>query len=214
MLDLSAPSSESVTFAGGTGSLVLDDPVSFSGQISGFTGTAPNPAHSDTIDLAGINFNSSNFSESFNSSTGVLSVTDGTNSASLTFDNFHSTLDFASDGNGGTLITDPPADAAASGASPSGGAGGDQFVFKASLGSTGSNIAGDAGPGHNHIDLDSHVASFISSDPAASGSWFNSHVTPAGGNDPLIEHNLDGVHPDWLKNVALAGQHASDFHTS
>jgi hypothetical protein len=215
-LDLSAPSTESVTFAGGTGSLVLNNPESFKGNIIDFTGTAPNPAHSDTIDLAGINFNSSHISEHFNIFTDVLSVTvtDGTNSASLTFDNFHSILDFASDGNGGTLITDPPADAAAPGASPSGGAGGDQFVFKASLGSTGSNIVGDPGPGYNHIDLDSHVASFISGDPAASGSWLNSHVTPAGGNDPLIDHNLDGVHPDWLKNVALAGQHASDFHTS
>jgi len=36
-------------------------------------------------------------------------VTDGNHTASLTFVDFNATLDFASDGNGGTLITDPPA---------------------------------------------------------------------------------------------------------
>ncbi len=35
-------------------------------------------------------------------------MSDGSNNASITFDNFNATLDFASDGNGGTLITDPP----------------------------------------------------------------------------------------------------------
>ena len=45
---------------------------------------------------------------SYNSSTGLLSVTDGSHTAGFTFDNFNATLDFASDGNGGTLITDPP----------------------------------------------------------------------------------------------------------
>ncbi len=107
-LDISAPSNEIVTFTGGTGSLVLNDPEGFTGQIVGFTGTAPDAANSDTIDLAGVNYNSSNFTESYNSSTGLLTVGDGTNTASITFDDFNATLDFASDGNGGTLITDPP----------------------------------------------------------------------------------------------------------
>jgi hypothetical protein len=88
--------------------LVLDNPESFAGQITGFTGTAPDAAHSDVIDLVGINYDSSSFAESYNSTTGLLTITDGTHSASITFDNFNATLDFASDGNGGTLITDPP----------------------------------------------------------------------------------------------------------
>ncbi|MGA2893337.1 MAG: hypothetical protein ABSE22_10730 [Xanthobacteraceae bacterium] len=112
-LELNSPSGETVTFAGGTGSLILDNPSSFTGQIVGFTGTAPDAAHSDTIDLVGINYDSPNFAESYNSSTGLLSVTDGSNTASFTFDNFNATLDFASDGNGGTLITDPPASSGA-----------------------------------------------------------------------------------------------------
>ncbi len=56
--ELSGPSSETVTFTGATGSLVIDDPVDFTGHIAGFTGTAPDAEHSDTIDLAGIDFNS------------------------------------------------------------------------------------------------------------------------------------------------------------
>ena len=98
-----------MTFTGGTGSLVIDDPVDFNGHISGFTGTAPDAEHSDTIDLVGIDFNSTQFDETYNASTGLLSVTDGSHAASFTFDNFKATLDFASDGKGGTLITDPPA---------------------------------------------------------------------------------------------------------
>jgi hypothetical protein len=43
----------------------------------------------------------------------LLSVTDGAHNASFTFDNFSATLHFASDNHGGTLITDPPATAAA-----------------------------------------------------------------------------------------------------
>jgi hypothetical protein len=107
-LDISTQSNETVSFAGATGSLVLEQPESFTGQIVGFAGTAPDAAHSDTVDLVGINYDSSKFAESFNSSTGLLTVTDGVNTASFTFDNFNGTLAFSSDGNGGTLITDPP----------------------------------------------------------------------------------------------------------
>ncbi len=106
---ITVPFSDGVTFTGGTGSLVLNDPAGFTGQIVGFTGTAPDAAHSDTIDLVGINYDSAHFAESYNSTSGLMSVTDGSHTASFTFDNFNATLDFASDGHGGTLITDPPA---------------------------------------------------------------------------------------------------------
>ena len=108
-----------VTFTGSTGSLVLSDPEAFSGQIVGFTGTAPNAAHSDTIDLVGINYDASGFSESYNPWNGVLTVTDGTHTAHISFDDFHATLDFASDGHGGTLITDPPSDSDSTASRPS-----------------------------------------------------------------------------------------------
>jgi hypothetical protein len=108
-LTIDTVSAETVSFAEGTGTLVLNDPSGFTGQITGFTGTAPDAAHSDVIDLVGINYNSSQFAETYNSTTGVLTVTDGTHSASITFDDFNGTFDLASDGNGGTDIFDPPA---------------------------------------------------------------------------------------------------------
>ena len=91
------------------GELVLGDASAFAGQISGFSGTAPDAGHSDVIDLAGINYDSSSFSETYNASSGLLTVSDGSNIANLTLDNFDGTLSFASNGDGGTLITDPPA---------------------------------------------------------------------------------------------------------
>jgi hypothetical protein len=108
-LTVSGASSEIYDFTGATGTLVLNQPQNFTGQIEGFTGTAPDAAHSDVIDLAGVNYGSSDFADSYNAATGVLTVTDGTDSASLTFDNFNATFEFASDGNGGTDIFDPPA---------------------------------------------------------------------------------------------------------
>ena len=65
-----APSNMNVAFNNGTdattyGELVLGDAAGFSGQISGFAGTAPDIAHSDAIDLVGINYNSSAFSETY-----------------------------------------------------------------------------------------------------------------------------------------------------
>ena len=79
-------------------------------RLSDLPERAPDAAHSDTIDLVGINYDLSGSSRKRTILRRVSStVTDGTNTASITFDDFNATLDFASDGNGGTLITDPPA---------------------------------------------------------------------------------------------------------
>ena len=113
-LAFEAQSNVNVTFnngAGGTtyGALVLADPSAFLGQISGFTGTAPDAAHSDVVDLEGFNYAATTFSEASSNGNVVLTAVDGSNVTRLTFDNFDGTLNLASDGNGGTLITDPPA---------------------------------------------------------------------------------------------------------
>jgi hypothetical protein len=89
------------------GKLQLDDSADFSGHITGFAGA--DAAHSDVVDLSSVNFNSAQFTETYHAATGVLSVTDGTHSADITFDNLQGALDFASDGHGGTAITDAPA---------------------------------------------------------------------------------------------------------
>jgi len=130
----SVASGATVTFAGGTGTLDLAQPAAFNGEIAGFTGTAPDAGHSDVIDLAGIDYNSVQFSESYNSASGVLTVSDGTNSASLTFIEFTGSFKFASDGSGGTDIFDPPAQNSASQSVAIGGAANDSFFFHSRMG--------------------------------------------------------------------------------
>ena len=111
-LEFDSSSNVNVAFNHGTataayGELVLGNPENFCGQISGFSGTGPDTAHSDSIDLKGINYTSGHFSETYCASTGVLTVADGNHTVHLTFDGFDGTLNFASDGKGGTIITDP-----------------------------------------------------------------------------------------------------------
>ena len=77
-LELSSPGApgEGVSFLGSTGFLTLDYPSSFAGLISGFTGDGTLTG-SDQIDLKGIDYHSSSFTESFNAATDTLSVSDG-----------------------------------------------------------------------------------------------------------------------------------------
>jgi hypothetical protein len=103
----SVASGTTVTFQGLTGELKLDNPTNFNGTIAGFHGTSGDAQHSDVIDLAGIDFNSGHFTNSY--AGGVLTVSDGTHTANLTFANFSDTFVFKTDGNGGTLVFDPPA---------------------------------------------------------------------------------------------------------
>jgi serralysin len=89
------------TFDGAT--LTLDQPSTFSGQLVGFTGDGTLTG-SDQIDLHGLSYNLAHFN--FDSSSGKLSASDGSSTASLQFighysqDSFH----FADDGSGGTLV--------------------------------------------------------------------------------------------------------------
>ena len=113
-LEFDASSNVHVTFDNGSvdsptyGTLVLGDPEDFHGIISDFIGTCADSAHSDVIDLQGIDYNSHCFNECYNSSTGVLTVTDGLHTAYLNFDDFLGTFKFGSDGDGGTDVYDPP----------------------------------------------------------------------------------------------------------
>jgi hypothetical protein len=151
--DGSVASGATVTFEGGTGELKLDAPGSFAATIAGFTGTQADAAHSDVIDLAGIDETSAHFTESY--AGGVLTVSDGTHTAQLTFSNFNSGFKFATDGNGGTLIFDPPAAPAAAVASnaaagtPAGL--GHNFVFHPGMGA---ETISHFDPGQDTIELD------------------------------------------------------------
>jgi Tryptophan-rich Synechocystis species C-terminal domain len=114
-LELAAANSSSVTFTSSTGALELDQPSTFDGVIFGFTGNGT-LSGSDQIDLKGINFNSVHDSYS----NGVLTVTDGTQSAELDFNGSYTLANFkfASDGKGGTIVYDPPVTAGQGGSLP------------------------------------------------------------------------------------------------
>ena len=107
-LELAAADSASVTFKSSTGTLKLDNPSTFSGTISNFTGNGT-LSGSDQIDLKGINFNSVHDTYS----NGVLTVTDGKHTDTLGFSGSYTLANFklASDGSGGTIVYDPPAPA-------------------------------------------------------------------------------------------------------
>jgi hypothetical protein len=112
-LELAATNSSSVTFTSSTGSLELDQPSTFDGVIFGFTGNGT-LSGSDQIDLKGISF--SNIHDSY--SNGVLTVSNGTQSAELDFNGSYvlANFEFASDGKGGTIVYDPPVTGQASNA--------------------------------------------------------------------------------------------------
>jgi large repetitive protein len=111
-LVLAAADSASVTFASSTGMLKLDNPSTFSGTIFNFAGNGT-LSGSDQIDLENINFNSVHDTYA----NGVLTVTDGTHTDKLDFNGSYTlaNFEFASDGNGGTIVYDPPVPAGKSG---------------------------------------------------------------------------------------------------
>jgi FecR protein len=140
-----AQSNANVTFDNGSGppaygELVLENASAFSGQISGFTGTSPDSAHSDTIDLKDVSFDP-NTTFAYNSNAGT-----NTGGTLTIFESGHildtiafshggyTTANFtlSSDGSGGTLITDPPTPPTTQATSVSiGGPGGENFIFGA-----------------------------------------------------------------------------------
>jgi hypothetical protein len=148
-----------ITFESGTGELKIDNPETFSGTIAGFSGTAANVASSDVIDLAGINKSSTGFQTTYTN--GLLTVTDGTNTVQLTFSNFNQGFVFASDGDGGTLIYDPPASPKASGEAPI--ELGDNFAFHPGGGATAVSFESR----HDASGLD-HFASWQPAAPSTS----------------------------------------------
>ncbi|MHC2251103.1 hypothetical protein ACVILK_000795 [Bradyrhizobium embrapense] len=104
-LELPGASSATVAFQGATGTLKLDNSASFAGTVAGITGA-------DAIDFANISF-ANVHTPTFNgtSSSGTLTVTDGTVTASIVLlgNYMASTFATSSDGHGGTLVVDPPA---------------------------------------------------------------------------------------------------------
>jgi autotransporter passenger strand-loop-strand repeat protein len=102
-------SGSTITFSSAGGTLQLDDSQHFTGAsavIGGF-------GVPGGIDLADISFGSSttlSFTEASNNTSGTLTVGDGTHTATLLLLGQYVAANFTAqtDGQGGTLITDPP----------------------------------------------------------------------------------------------------------
>jgi Tryptophan-rich Synechocystis species C-terminal domain/Lipase (class 3)/Calx-beta domain/The GLUG motif len=105
-LEVNGPSTNVITFAGSTGTLIFDQSTEFTGQISGLTGQ-------DQIDLRDIGFGANTtllYSENAGNTGGLLAVSDGTHTANLSLSGQYTTANFTmlSDSAGGTLLYDPP----------------------------------------------------------------------------------------------------------
>ena len=100
---IDGPSAQSVTFAGTTGTLKLEDPQAFTGLVSGLSGA-------DAIDLSGFAYGA-NVTATYlgNATGGTLTVTDGAETAriALSGNYLSSTWTLSSDGKGGTVVVDP-----------------------------------------------------------------------------------------------------------
>jgi hypothetical protein len=112
-LELAGADSGSITFAGSTGTLVLDHSSAFTGKILNLTGNG-NPSSSDQIDLKDIAFGSGTTASYVGTSSGgTLTISDAQNhtaNLSLVGNYTNSKFSLSSDGNGGTLVIDPPED--------------------------------------------------------------------------------------------------------
>jgi hypothetical protein len=159
--------------------------------------------HSDAIDLVGMDYASCTFSESRVGSTDVLTVTDGSNVANLTFDNFNSALFFSSDGHGGTLITDPPAGAGInqSALASLGGSGDDEFVFQPGMGE---QTIANFNPHHDTIEFDhfTNVQSIQELQSLVTNDAHGNAMIDLGHHDSVT---LTGVTPTELQQVIQAG---------
>ncbi len=113
-LDIEGSFSQTVTFAGGAGTLELAHSQAYGGTVANFSlggGTA--------LDLEDIGYTkgvtTATFKENAAGTSGVLTVTDRTHTAKITLaGNFSSsTFTTSGDGHGGTKVVDPPASASA-----------------------------------------------------------------------------------------------------
>ena len=104
--------SGTVTFAGSTGTLLIDHAATFNGQVLGLSGNG-NPSQSDVIDLKDIAFGLGTRASYVGTSVdGTLTVSDAQGDAtniSLIGNHQNTTFSASSDGAGGTLVVDPAA---------------------------------------------------------------------------------------------------------
>ena len=221
-LEISGSSSETVTFAGSTGTLLLDDAADFSGKIAGIVGTG------NVLDLAG--FDAANDSVtastgpgSFDSDSGTTSlvVTDHTTDKSVTLklagDLSNSTWTVSSDNNGGANIVDPPAIAATVPVDHQPAASSTIVANAPNQTMTGTGASNTfvfdfAGIGHDTVtNFNPSTDSLLfHTGPLANAQAILNAIQDDGHGNTVI--NIDASDAIVLSGVVKAQLHASDFH--
>ena len=224
---ISAPSGETVAFAGSTGTLDLVHPSTFSGTISNFTGTAANLSSSDAIDLVGFNAADTTVTSAvYNGDTGITAVTvtdssgDGL-SAVLNFSgNDPASMFKIGSSSDGAYVFDPPAPAnmavvptavlnpaatstiVASGPNQvlTGNAASDSFAFNFT--GVGHATVTDFHPATDTLQFSNQL--FADLQAALNATHDDGH-----GNTVVA---LDGHDTITLNGILKAQLHASDFH--
>ncbi len=104
-LEFAVNSPTTVTFAGSSGKLILDHSQTFAGIISGMTASTPG----DVVDLKDINFATATRSYSGSTTSGILTIKDGTHTAKLSLIGDFTTSSFIleNDGTGHVQFYDP-----------------------------------------------------------------------------------------------------------
>jgi hypothetical protein len=206
-LRLDGADTGSVTFAnnaGDTGTLLIEHSAGFAATVSGFSQHGPDH---DVIDLADVDFTKLK-PAAFDAGTNALTISDGTQTASIAFHGNFSigSFQFFSDGHGGTSVIDPPAGNGVGGAAQVVAfdlSGNETFAFQPGFGNA--TISGFANSGGvaDKIELDGFqgIVDFTQLQSLL-------HATN-GGQDTLI----DLAHGDsiTLSNVQVASLHSSDF---
>ena len=186
-------STDTIAFATNAGTLTLDQPSNFNGQVAGISG------NEDVIDLKGfdaVDTTATTGSGSYNSVTDIttLTVHDTSDNATVTLslvgDYSHSTWTSSSDGNGGADIVDPPAKPSGASVSPDN----DTFVFRPGMGAE----TADNFNANDTIELD-HFANIQSVQQLTSLITNEPHgdaVIALGHNDSIT---LPGVSANYLQ---------------
>ncbi|MDB5637834.1 MAG: Ig family protein, partial [Bradyrhizobium sp.] len=221
-IDTASSYSGSVTFNAPTGTLKLDDPTHFGGQISGLSGT-------DGIDLKGFDDASTVVTPDSTNASTVLTITDATHTVAdntalnitLLGDYTNSTFAHSSDSNGGVLIVDPRASsgpvgpvvvhdpgpaasntivASAPNQTLTGGGISDTFVFN--FAGVGKDTVTDFHPAADALQFSSSI--FANAQAALNATQDDGH-----GNTVVA---IDAQDTITLTAVLKAQLHVADFH--
>jgi len=162
--------------------------------------------------LKDINYSSGSFSESYNPTNDTLSMSDGTNSTVLHFTGTYQAANFSfqSDGNGGTVVYDPPVPSNPSASSTvvatapnqtlTGNAASDTFAFN--FANIGHATVTDFHPTTDTLQFNSQL--FANVQAALNATHDDGH-----GNTIVA---LDAHDTITLSGVLKAQLHANDFH--